>query len=715
MVLRRRHGRWMKFALPLGACLVVATAIAGCGDDDEGNGGSAAAGGSSGSDTQAPEFTGLKSAEAVGETRVELKWDSASDNVTKAARIAYHVYASTTPGEQNFSTPVMTAPAGATGALLADLRPSSTYHFVVRAVDEAGNSDSNAVEKSALTPDATPPRFAGAIKVAANTSRSLLVEWKPANDRGTPPDGMRYRAYVSKVLGGQDFTTPSAVSDPGQSSVVVPGLDPLTTYYVVARALDEAGLEDTNEVELTATTPEGDPPSFLGVKYAITNGNSVRLYWFPATDVGNEPANIVYDIYDAPLAGGQNYSQPSYSSEPGAASHLIEGLEPGSRHWFVVRARDPYFNRDLNTVEQHVRVEGVADTVAPNFEGVKSVTGASSTSLVVQWDEAEDNETHPSRMLYHLYVSDVAGGQNFSTPTLVSAPGATSATLTGLAPLATRFVVVRAVDEAGNSVPLTTELSGQTPARTGSDTTPPTFGTGPTIAIQPEAKNTQLMVSWGAATDDTFPAADIRYHLCAETLETNCLGTAFTRHIRATSEWGATSVVLTQLLSRTAYAVYVRAEDRNGNFETGNHSGNITTATSFSRNILPILHDKCNGCHEYRVIQSMVDVEGGFIDPDLAVAGENQTLCRPSPDGDGGVVEGKGCLKLVEPGRPDRSLIYRRINPKGLQAPPFSAEVDNDYSGIQEPRDGAGLGYTPLSNAEDGAIRDWIVEGGHGD
>jgi hypothetical protein len=71
----------------------------------------------------------------------------------------------------------------------------------------------------------------------------------------------------------------------------------------------------------------------------------------------------------------------------------------------------------------------------------------------------------------------------------------------------------------------------------------------------------------------------------------------------------------------------------------------------------------------------------------------------------------KGTLTLVNPGNPELSLLYRRLNPPGLQASPFSAATPNNYSGPQEPRDGSGQYVFPLSGAEDGAIRDWIKQG----
>jgi hypothetical protein len=253
-----------------------------------------------------------------------------------------------------------------------------------------------------------------------------------------------------------------------------------------------------------------------------------------------------------------------------------------------------------------------------------------------------------------------------------------------LPPQAKRFVVVRARDESGNSASNKVEASGTTLENPNTDDTPPVWGTGPLLSTV-DSFPYQLTVSWTAA-NDAHPATDIRYHVCAEPLESRCVGAAFMNNVRATSDWGETSLAIDNLLSRTQYFVYVRAEDLSGNVELGSHSATRNTLTSWVKDVQPILTAKCLSCHDFGIAR-LVNVLGGYVDPDL------------------------GTLSLVSPGAPELSLLYRRLNPLGLQASPFSAATPNNYSGPQEPRDGSGQYVFPLSGAEDGAIRDWITQG----
>ena len=106
-------------------------------------------------DSIPPTFAGLKSAITcipgpIGggrTTSYNLSWDSATDNVTPSRKIVYDVYQADAPGAEDFSTPTYTTSPGATSFTTPSLPTDKYFYFVVRARDEAGNSDSNMVER----------------------------------------------------------------------------------------------------------------------------------------------------------------------------------------------------------------------------------------------------------------------------------------------------------------------------------------------------------------------------------------------------------------------------------------------------------------------------------------------------------------------------------------------------------------------------------------
>ena len=107
------------------------------------------------SDNTPPTFAGLKSATAcipgpIGggrTTSYHLSWDPASDDVTPQKKIVYDVYQATTSGGEDFSTPTYTTTPGATSFATPALPTDAQFYFVVRARDQAGNSDANKVER----------------------------------------------------------------------------------------------------------------------------------------------------------------------------------------------------------------------------------------------------------------------------------------------------------------------------------------------------------------------------------------------------------------------------------------------------------------------------------------------------------------------------------------------------------------------------------------
>jgi hypothetical protein len=114
----------------------------------------------------------------------------------------------------------------------------------------------------------------------------------------------------------------------------------------------------------------------------------------------------------------------------------------------VVRARDQAGNIDSNVAQ--VSAATGADTTAPVFAGLTSATAASSSSATLAWSAATDDVTPAAQLVYLVYYSTTAGGQNFAMPSVTTTAGATSVTVGGLSPSTTYHFVVRARDATGN-------------------------------------------------------------------------------------------------------------------------------------------------------------------------------------------------------------------------------------------------------------------------
>lgn len=105
-------------------------------------------------DGTAPTFAGIVGAnlDPVART-VGLTWTAGTDDRTQPAKLVYLVYESKTAGIFDFAAPprAVSMP-GATDITLTNLPSATTLYWVVRARDEALNTDSNVVSADVTTP-----------------------------------------------------------------------------------------------------------------------------------------------------------------------------------------------------------------------------------------------------------------------------------------------------------------------------------------------------------------------------------------------------------------------------------------------------------------------------------------------------------------------------------------------------------------------------------
>lgn len=161
-------------------------------------------------DKTPPIFQGITSSDSVSYSQIKVCWDPASDDVSAAENIQYAIYTSSSPGEQDFSTPSIITDPGTTCYTFDELYSGIEYYFVVRAIDEAGNIDENQIEKSASTKvDTTPPEFDGIKSTNELSPSEIEVCWDPALDDYSASQSIHYHLYVSLTSGNQVYDNPS--------------------------------------------------------------------------------------------------------------------------------------------------------------------------------------------------------------------------------------------------------------------------------------------------------------------------------------------------------------------------------------------------------------------------------------------------------------------------------------------------------------------------
>lgn len=553
-------------------------------------------------DSTPPTFAGLQSALDSGtDGNVSLSWNPATDpdtpecNSDPSLPISYNIYYSLTSGGQNFLIPDSTT--GSTSHEVTGLSNGTTYYFVVRAEDSAGNEEGNTVELSAMptTPiDDTIPTFVGLISANdLGIGGTVQLNWNAATDPDTiecnsdPSLPIDYNVYYSKVPGGQDFLNPNATTTNTQFDVV--GLDNGVLHYFVVRAMDSAGNEESNLIEKSAmpTTPvDTAPPSFGGLQSAIDTGTggTVSLNWPTATDPDTPECNtdpsipINYDVFYSTTSGGQNFLTPSASTQNLLMD--VTGLTNGVPYYFVVRARDSVGNWDSNTVERMAIPTTPVDSTPPVFAGVEQAYDTQTDgNVTLVWSAATDPDTiecntDPSiPITYSVYVATIPGNQNFLLPSATTQ--STTTVVTGLSNGVTYYFVVRAKDSAGNEETNTVELSAM--PTTPIDDTPPTFS-GLVLASDARTGGAVDLV-WAAATDpdliecNSDPSLPITYNVYYSTTSG---GQTFLVPDASTPD---TSIQITGLQDGVDYYFVVRARDAAGNEESNTLEGSAMPTT----------------------------------------------------------------------------------------------------------------------------------------
>ena len=443
---------------------------AGAGGGQAGAGGAAGSGGGVGGSAgggnvdMAPTFAGVQAVAPASETSLQVSWAAASDDNTAEDDIVYNIYVASTAGDQNFGAPTFTAPPGSRAFIMTNQAPGAEVHVVVRAVDGAGNEDTNTNEVSAAPAlDSTAPTFAGATGASGQGATEVEVSWDAATDDPNDALSVSYLVYWSDIQGNAKNGLLGASSSPGETSAVVKGLPAADTeFYFHVVAVDASGNTDDNDVEVAGTTGgDATPPTFGGcTSVSNVTASGATLTWSPAKDDVTASDLITYNVYaeTGEIEVGDPLGAP-LGSFTGGTQGTIQGLLPGESYSFICRAADATGNEDNNYA---IRLgDTLTDGIAPTFSGLTAAT-FNSTEIELTWNAASDDQTAEEDIVYAAYVATTAGAQDFMAATQLSTPGATGMTVGGLDSNTDFFIVVRARDQAGNEDANANEAQGKT-------------------------------------------------------------------------------------------------------------------------------------------------------------------------------------------------------------------------------------------------------------
>jgi len=417
---------------------------------------------------------------------------------------------------------------------LSGLAASTTYHYLVKSRDAAGNLALSAdfTFTTSAPPDTTPPVISG-VTAGSITTSGASVSWTTDEASDSQVDYGLTSTYGS--------STPLDSTLVVAHSVSLTGLTAGTTYHYHVKSRDAAGNLATSSdfMFTTVLPPDTTPPVISGVTAGSVTVSGATVSW--TTDEASDTQ------VDYGLASTYGSSTALDSTLVLAHSASLTGLSAGTTYHYHVKSRDAAGNLATST-DFTFTTSAPPDTTPPVISGVAagSVTMSGAT---VSWttDEASDSDVD--------FGTTTAYGS--STPLDSSLVIAHGVALSGLFASTTYHYRVSSRDAAGN---LATSGDFTFTTTAVPDTTPPVIsgvGAGSITA-------SGATLSW--ATDEASDS-EVDYGTTTAYGSSTPLDSSLVL---------SHSVTLSGLTASTTYHYRVNSHDAAGNLAT---SGDFTFTT----------------------------------------------------------------------------------------------------------------------------------------
>jgi chitodextrinase len=325
-----------------------------------------------------------------------LKWTASSDNVGVTE---YEVY----------RNGMLLMKVFGTDTVLTGLSASTIYAMTVKAKDAAGNISTASDELSITTPDTEAPTVPVALTSKSVSETSFTLNWKASTDNVSVTG---YEVYKNGELVDVFSDTTAEIID----------LTAYKTYSMTIKAKDAAGNISAFSNVLNVQTMDMHAPSKpTGLIASHISDSTFTMSWIPSED------NIgvaVYEILNNNAPAATTMDTVIYFNNLAAFTKCV----------LSVIAIDSAGNASEASANLLVIT---TDTQAPSVPTDLSSVSITNNSLNMLWKASRDNV-------------DVIGYNVYQDGTLVSFRTDTTAYITGLHPVTSYNITVRAVDEAGN-------------------------------------------------------------------------------------------------------------------------------------------------------------------------------------------------------------------------------------------------------------------------
>jgi fibronectin type 3 domain-containing protein len=317
-------------------------------------------------DSQTPPAAPTGLVATAGTGQVSLSWKAPASGAT-----SYNIYVAGTPAFRG-GMPAYTGVTG-TSYVVPNLHASTTYYFMVAAVNAHGTGPASSVASATTKPPVTTPGAPPWLRATAGKGQVTLSWAAPASNGGSPITG--YRIYVgttSTFHGGRTYVTKG-------TSYPVPDLSAGTTYYFAVAAVNAHGAGPLSQVA-TATPPviitAPGAPAWLR---ATVGQGQVTLSWAAPASNGGSPITG-YRIYVGTTK--TLHGALAVDTKDAGTRVVVPGLSAGRTYYFAVAAVNAHGAGPLSLVAPATPPVITTPPTGPGSTGQGSTGQGSATGPV---------------------------------------------------------------------------------------------------------------------------------------------------------------------------------------------------------------------------------------------------------------------------------------------------------------------------------------------
>ena len=300
--------------------------------------------------TAIPSAPAGLTATASSSSAIGLSWNA----VTPPANCSissYSVYRSTTSGFTPSSSNLVAGGVTGTSYSNTGLAASTTYYYVVEAVDADGSSaastQAGATTQSGGASCSAVPSAPGGLTATASSSSAIGLSWTA----DTPPANCTISSYSLYGSTTSGFTPGSGnliASGLTSTSYSDTGLSASTTYYFVVEAVDSYGTSAASAQESATTQAAASGTEIVAIAAggpAESNASGGDYSFVADEDFTGGGDN-------SPVTATINLTQPGANAAPmgvyqygraGAFTYTIPGLTAGSQYSVLLHFAETYF------------------------------------------------------------------------------------------------------------------------------------------------------------------------------------------------------------------------------------------------------------------------------------------------------------------------------------------------------------------------------------